>query len=394
MNKTQKQKRIRPLCAILLFCILLAAGLGIGIRESIQRHRAAQTPIFQTQLTIEAGVDLIPAAEQYVLEWKGWAGKTLQVTYNTPEELTDPCPPGRYPVTLWTEDEPETYSSLLIVQDTQPPVMVTRAVTIREGESYTAADFVESVNDLVDGSDCSVTLTDETTYTTPGQYTVTLSAQDQTGNTATVTAELTVQEKPVISTVTSTTSKATGATSNSQATVSSALATSKAASMPYLIRINRAANCVTVYQADENGDYDTPVKAMVCSTGDATPLGVFTTSDKYTWRALQGNVYGQYATRITGHILFHSVPYYSQNKSDLEYEEYNKLGQAASLGCIRLACIDAKWIYDNCPKGTTVEIYDDAENPGPLGKPEGIYLDLTSPNRGWDPTDPDPNNPW
>ena len=134
---------------------------------------------------------------------------------------------------------------------------------------------------------------------------------------------------------------------------------------------------------------------MVCSVGldGATPTGTYTTSDKYTWRLLSGNVYGQYATRITGHILFHSVPYFTQSKSDLEYDEYNKLGQPASLGCIRLSVADAKWIYDNCPKGTTVTIYD-SDQKEPLEKPTPIHIDTNDSRRVWDPTDPDSNNPW
>ncbi len=164
---------------------------------------------------------------------------------------------------------------------------------------------------------------------------------------------------------------------------------------PYLIRVNRQQNIVTVYSKDANGDYTVPYKAMVCSVGTdgKTPTGTYTTSDQYTWRLLSGNVYGQYATRITGHILFHSVPYFTQDKTDLEYEEYNKLGQAASLGCIRLSVEDAKWIYDNCPKGTTVVIYDSAEAE-PLTPPAPIRIDTNDSRRGWDPTDPDPDNPW
>lgn len=160
---------------------------------------------------------------------------------------------------------------------------------------------------------------------------------------------------------------------------------------PYFIRVNRAANCVTVYSRDDNDDYTVPIKAMVCSTGRDTPSGVFSTSDYYVWRKLVGGVYGQYAVRISGPILFHSVPYYSANKNDLETEEYNKLGVAASLGCVRLSVADAKWIYDNCDRGTIVEIYDDAANPGPLGKPAAVKINAGC---GWDPTDPDVNNPW
>lgn len=166
-------------------------------------------------------------------------------------------------------------------------------------------------------------------------------------------------------------------------------------SMPYLINVNRKQNIVVIYKNDGNGNFNEPVKAMVCSVGltGETPKGTFKTSDKYTWRLLEGNVYGQYATRITGHILFHSVPYAEKSKDSLKYAAYNKLGKAASAGCIRLSVIDAKWIYDNCPKGTTVVIYDSSDEE-PLEKPTPIKIDTSDKRRGWDPTDPDPNNPW
>ena len=164
---------------------------------------------------------------------------------------------------------------------------------------------------------------------------------------------------------------------------------------PYYIKINRRQNCITVYTLDENGEYTVPYKAMICSTGlyNATPRGTFHLSTKYLWRELYGKVYGQYATRITGGVLFHSVPYYKKSKSALCTEKYNKLGQQASMGCVRLTVEDAKWIADNCPSGTTVEIYDN-DDPGPLGKPEAAHIDTDSPNKGWDPTDPDVENPW
>lgn len=164
---------------------------------------------------------------------------------------------------------------------------------------------------------------------------------------------------------------------------------------PYYIMVNRQANCITIYEQDESGEYTIPMKAMVCSVGvsERTPLGTFRTSDKYTWRYLFGDVYGQYAYRINKNILFHSVPYYTKNKGDLESEEYNKLGEAASLGCVRLTVEDAKWLVDNCPSGTKVTIYD-SPDPGPLGKPTVNKIDLTSPYKGWDPTDPSAENPW
>ena len=160
---------------------------------------------------------------------------------------------------------------------------------------------------------------------------------------------------------------------------------------PFFIRVNRAANTVTVYGMDMAGQYTVPVKAFVCSVGapeTPTPVGVFQLSDKYRWAYLQGNVWGQYATRIYRGILFHSVPYFTHDPANLEYEEYNKLGSPASLGCVRMSVTDVKWIFDYCPAGTIVQIYDDAANPGPLGKPVPAVIDVNSPLRGIDPTDP------
>ncbi|MBR3056314.1 hypothetical protein IKG64_03410 [Candidatus Saccharibacteria bacterium] len=43
---------------------------------------------------------------------------------------------------------------------------------------------------------------------------------------------------------------------------------------------------------------------------------------------------------------------------------------------------------------TTVKIYDSPTLPTGITKPTAIKIDENSENRGWDPTDPGPNNPW
>ena len=163
----------------------------------------------------------------------------------------------------------------------------------------------------------------------------------------------------------------------------------------YHFKVNVAANTVTVYDKAENGKYTQAIKAFVCSTGKSTPKsGTYKISDRYRWRSLFGGVYGQYAVRIHGNILFHSVPYENMYANTLEYEEYDKLGTSASLGCVRLCVRDAKWIYDNAKVGSTVEFYSDSSNPGPLGKPKSQKISDYKQKRNWDPTDPDKHNPW
>lgn len=165
----------------------------------------------------------------------------------------------------------------------------------------------------------------------------------------------------------------------------------------YCIAVNTSQNIVIVYKADKTGKFTKPVKAMVCSCGEipgSTLPGTWATYGKHRWRDLVGDVHGQYATRIVGSVLFHSVPYFEEDPSTLETDEYNKLGSNASAGCVRLAVKDAKWIYDKCALGTIVTIYPGKNVKEPLKKPKPIRIPSKSPYAGWDPTDPDIGNPW
>lgn len=160
----------------------------------------------------------------------------------------------------------------------------------------------------------------------------------------------------------------------------------KAETGDYYLKVNKGTNVITVYTHD-----DKPYTAFICSAGYATPIGTFYTMNKYTWWTLDGPSYGQYCTRITGSILFHSVWYYEQNKTTQSYVQYNRLGSLASHGCVRVTTAAAKWIYDNCPLRTKVIIFNGSSADDPLGKPAAIKVS-SSVRMGWDPTDPDPNN--
>ena len=100
---------------------------------------------------------------------------------------------------------------------------------------------------------------------------------------------------------------------------------------------------------------------MICSTGKddtPTPTGTYQAyaqlSGEWYWFK-QYQCYAKWAYGIVGGILFHSVTF---NKNKKQVGSESNLGRKASHGCVRLKIDDAKWIYDNCPYGTTVVIQE------------------------------------
>lgn len=130
----------------------------------------------------------------------------------------------------------------------------------------------------------------------------------------------------------------------------------------YKLVIDVSDQRVYVYQWD-GSSYGTCIGEMICSTGlksTPTPLGTYqaagpTGTGEWYWFE-QYKCYAKWGYRIIGGILFHSV-IYSRGKV-LNRTSVEKLGRPASHGCIRLKVEHAKWIYDNCPEGTTVVVQE------------------------------------
>ncbi|MDO4493630.1 MAG: L,D-transpeptidase [Clostridia bacterium] len=149
----------------------------------------------------------------------------------------------------------------------------------------------------------------------------------------------------------------------------------------------------------ENGEWQ-PLRRMICSTGKRTPTGTYGVGTKYDYHKLYG-AYGQWCARITGHILFHSVPIDEKARKQevgmqrMKLGDYEALGTPASDGCIRLCAADAKWVHDNTDRSTVVVLTED-NGPEPPAVPalikEAPYM--TAEGYGWDPTDPNPDNPY
>ena len=161
---------------------------------------------------------------------------------------------------------------------------------------------------------------------------------------------------------------------------------------PYRIEVVKNQCTVLVWGQDKAGNFNILYRVCPCSPGYATPTGTFKTPSKTRWGALMGGVMGQYCTQITGNFLFHSVYYHSSDPSTLYASAYNQLGTICSHGCVRLTVADAKWIFDNCRLGTSVYIHN--SDWMPVAKPTAQKIPYSGVLSGWDPTDPDPRNPW
>ena len=411
-----RKKPVKVFLALLLILILSACAIGgylyykqIQLEKEMKRQEALELTKNNLSISFLNEAEVNSKLNGTILK-KNDAGGTIEYanTVIYPEDLirthtgeldiTGDIPInasklGEYKLSFNLHDTTEYGDEVSIeivksytVVDTAFPqiVLSENSVTLTEGDDYDCADNIVSVTDPVDG-ELGYEISGDLDLDEPGTYSINIVSYDRNGNRSEAEFTVVVEEKYVAP------SNGGGGSSSSDY------------SLPYAVYVNCAANTVTIYSRDSDGEYTVPVKAMVCSTGSGTPRGTYYTYDDpsnsvwspyYPWWPLYGGVYGMYAYGIVGDILFHSVPYYSPDPGDLEWEEYNKLGTSASMGCVRLAVSDVLWIFNNCPHGTMVVFYDDASYPGPLGKPSSIYIDPSSPNRGWDPTDPDPNNPW
>lgn len=160
----------------------------------------------------------------------------------------------------------------------------------------------------------------------------------------------------------------------------------------YKIEVNISKNTVIVYAEDGKKGFIIPVKAMVCSCGIAghpTITGTYSRLSRAgKWHTLYYGTYGKYCTRISGPYLFHSVVY-SKNRDSysLQADEYDKLGELASHGCIRLSVKDAKWIYQNYKKCSVTLLKNNKK--APLKKPIPKEAVRLKDGRSYDPTDAD-----
>ena len=161
---------------------------------------------------------------------------------------------------------------------------------------------------------------------------------------------------------------------------------------PYHVEVDRTNGVMTIYDQSRTVPVKT-IRVSVGRPGTETPTGQFVLRRSGRWQSLMGPSWGQYGTHVQGAglggIFIHSVSGAQMNPYSVPAAEYNKLGNPASHGCIRVCVADAKWIYENC-NGATIRILDKKYESrealkGPLGRRARVPM---RPPYNFDPTDP------
>ncbi len=164
----------------------------------------------------------------------------------------------------------------------------------------------------------------------------------------------------------------------------------------YMLKVNVASGCITVYEKGGNGEYNVAVKTFSCSADDTIVKldETYTIAGQQEWKKMSDGTYSQYVMELSNGISICSSSYTAESRDTLDMARFNGIGSEKSVENVWLCASDAKWIYENCKIGNTVVFYSEENNPGPLGKPETIKLNSQSKFTNWDPTDSDENNPW
>ncbi len=140
--------------------------------------------------------------------------------------------------------------------------------------------------------------------------------------------------------------------------------------LPYYLYVEKGSFTLTIYEKDENGEYTKVYKAYrIAHGGNKTPAGTYTLGGENTrerWHDFPDGGTVQYATRYEGRLYIHSPLYATSDPTQMWPKYYNGdhgIGLESTGGCLRMVTEASKFIYENCPEGTTLKIV----NGSPLG---------------------------
>lgn len=160
----------------------------------------------------------------------------------------------------------------------------------------------------------------------------------------------------------------------------------------YYIEVNLKKNAVIVYQYSKDKKTKKPYKVFNCSVGEDLETGKYKTSTVFSWVNINEN-WHRYNTKIGNDVWIQSAGYRDKYAHTLEKDFYNSIGKKKSAGkSIILFAKDAEWIYSKCKTGTVIKVVKGKKSDKLPLTPENIVPPYKY--CGWDPTDPDKNNPY
>lgn len=119
----------------------------------------------------------------------------------------------------------------------------------------------------------------------------------------------------------------------------------------YYIYVDSSTHLVSIFKgSNKNWKIEKQFLSTLGASGTPTIKGKYEVGSKGLSFGQEKGYTCKYWTQIKGNYLFHSVLYDVKGNYIID----GRLGIDASHGCIRLEVDNAKWIYDNIPKGTTV----------------------------------------
>ncbi len=162
-------------------------------------------------------------------------------------------------------------------------------------------------------------------------------------------------------------------------------------STKYFLAIGKEQNEVIAYKYTDNLNNKSFVKAFKASIGTKVKPGTYKTSSTYDWMDNDG-AWHQYNTSYTKNGYIQSIAYKDKYPNTMMRSSYKALGtQKHKDSSIWLTCDDANWVSKNAYR-ITVQVY---------GKNDKFMMpktEITKPSLakacGWDPTDPNKDNPY
>lgn len=158
----------------------------------------------------------------------------------------------------------------------------------------------------------------------------------------------------------------------------------------YTIEVNLAKNAVIIYEINKDKSKDA-VKVFPASIGKELAKGKYTTKEKYSW-VREDDDWHQYSVKFGNIAYIQSASYSDKYPYTLKNKSYNNIGKKVDGDDILLYAKDAQWIYKNCKTGVKISVVKGKKSDQlPLEIESKVKL---SKHCGWDPTDPNKNNPF